>query len=222
MNAHSSLTLQLLLSLFAYFTSLSPFRCRRLNFKKNIFIWACSAQAFVLDEHTEMKWKTVKGAYHQLVSLSLSSSSSLPLFSLLLRSSFVYTCTSIRSVLIAENNRKIEQKENIYDHFAEPYQTMSREHTFDSTHYTLKYIHICTSILLLLPLLLLLGSANKNVDSSVCLNLSLPLSITFSITFHLFRPFPLSTSTVLLQWWADARIMPEKGCSVHTPYLSHT
>lgn len=84
-----------------------------------------------------MKWKTEKGAYHQLVSLWLSSSSS----SLLLRSSFVYTCTSICPVLIAENNRKIEQRKT----YTTTLQNRSKQWA-ESSHSTVHTIHLSTYI----------------------------------------------------------------------------
>lgn len=107
-----------LLSLFVFFLSSfsSYLLCQSVfNLQKYLFE-PSSVWAFVLDEHSKLKWKTVKGAYHhQLPSLSLTHCVLLFLLAVvcyrLLLSSYVIDVhlAPFGSVLIAEN-RKIEQK----------------------------------------------------------------------------------------------------------------
>lgn len=97
------------------------------------------------------------------------------------------------------------------------------EHTFaDQTSCSIQlstYItHICTSILQKLN--------NQQKLDFECL--SLPLSLSHACIYMHRRPLSLSpeqkktaavvAATTTLQWWADARILPENGCSVLFPY----
>lgn len=117
-NVHSLLTLHncyrcsffFLSSFSSYLLCQSVFNLQKYLFEPS------SVWAFVLDEHSKLKWKTVKGAYHhQLPSLSLTHCVLLFLLAVvcyrLLLSSYVIDVhlAPFGSVLIAEN-RKIEQK----------------------------------------------------------------------------------------------------------------
>lgn len=146
-NVHSLLTLHncyrcsffFLSSFSSYLLCQSVFNLQKYLFEPS------SVWAFVLDEHSKLKWKTVKGAYHhQLPSLSLTHCvllffcccGVLPFAVVVVCYRRTFSPVRFRSYCREPKNRA---KENIYDHFAEPYQTIPIERT--STHSTVGILY---------------------------------------------------------------------------------